>query len=153
MKGPSGMCSPPAHIHSKGIRHITTIGFNTGSCLEDQNRKTKNKANSVSDGTVNGTELMSLMNMAPNGSSNPYIYREQRRKLHKNLYVHRHPRLWTAPDQSGRDGERSKRTMEGDAITEADPDNDTAYSSQRFKPLSGHGDEREALFYFPLRAL
>ena len=49
---------------------------------------------------------MSLMNMAPNGSSNPYIYREQRRKLHKNLYVHRHPRPWTAPDQSGKNGEK-----------------------------------------------
>ena len=49
---------------------------------------------------------MSLMNMAPNGSSNPYMYIEQRRKLHKNLYVHRHPRPWTAPDQSGKNGEK-----------------------------------------------
>ena len=49
---------------------------------------------------------MSLMNMAPNGSTNPYIYMEQRRKPHKNLYVHRHPRPWTALDQSGKNGEK-----------------------------------------------
>ena len=54
---------------------------------------------------------MSLMNMAPNGSSNPYMYREQRRKLHKNLYVHRHSRPWTAPDQSGKNGEQGNTEL------------------------------------------
>ena len=49
---------------------------------------------------------MSLMNMAPNGSTNPYIYIEQRRKPHKNLYVHRHPRPWMAPDQNGKNSDK-----------------------------------------------
>ena len=48
---------------------------------------------------------MSLMIMTPNSPLNLYMYIEQRRKLHKNLYMHRHPRPWTAPDQSWRDGD------------------------------------------------
>ena len=49
---------------------------------------------------------MSLMIMTPNSPLNLYMYIEQRRKLHKNLYMHRHPRPWTAPDQSWRDGDK-----------------------------------------------
>ena len=71
-----------------------------------QHQEEDGQRDQVLIGTVNGTELMSLMNMAPNGSTNPYIYIEQRRKPHKNLYVHRHPRPWTAPDQSGKNGEK-----------------------------------------------
>ena len=48
---------------------------------------------------------MSLMIMTQNSPLNLYMYIEQRRKLHKNLYMHRHPRPWTAPDQSWRDGD------------------------------------------------
>ena len=76
-----------------------------------QHQEEDGQRDQVLIGTVNGTELMSLMNMAPNGSSNPYIYREQRRKLHKNLYVHRHPRPWTAPDQSGKNGEQGNTEL------------------------------------------